>query len=75
MEINSQLDLSRLETRILSVGIDLSIIESLVNIIDCSMRDELEVNKIDVANLTVITKRMVKIAKNKFDRIENILNI
>ena len=75
MEINSQLDLSRLETRILSVGIDLSIIESLVNILDCSMRDELEVNKIDVANLTVITKRMVKIAKNKFDRIENILNI
>ncbi len=65
----------QLEKRMYSVGIDLTLIESLINFLDISMNDEIDVSKVDIANLTVVIKRLVKIVKAKYDRIERILNI
>lgn len=65
----------QLEERMYSVGIDLTLIESLINFLDISMNDEIDVSKVDIANLTVVIKRLVKIVKAKYDRIERILNI
>lgn len=58
-----------------SVGIDLTLIETLVKVMDCIIIDEYNITQVDIANLTIVIKRLLKIVKDKYDKIESCLNI
>ena len=65
----------KIENEIQSLGIDLTIIESLANIIEGTICEEYNINNVDIANLTIVLKRLIKIVKSKCDNIESYLNI
>ncbi len=65
----------QLEEDFHSVGIDLTLLESLVKVMDCSINDEYNISQVDIANLTIVMKRLIEILKTKYDKIESCLNI
>ncbi len=69
------IDIEQIETKMHSVGIDLTLIDSIIKYIDMSLNEEIDVSNIDVANLTIVLKRLVKILKSKYDKLERILNL
>ncbi len=70
-----QIDLDKIENRIISIGIDISLADSLVNFLNSSMVDVIEISEADRANLLVILKRILSSVKRKYERIEDILEI
>lgn len=70
-----QIDLDKIENRIISIGIDISLADSLVNFLNSSMVDVIEISEADRANLLVILKRILSSVKKKYERIEDILEI
>ena len=66
----------RLENKVRDLGIDITLMGSLVNFLVEGINDNSgQMKNIDIANLSEVIKRMVKIIKLKQDNIEKILNI
>ena len=69
MEINKQ----QLEKRIISIGTDITIIDSLINFLNLAIEDRADFSNYDVANLTIVIRNMVRIVKTKYDKLEQLL--
>ncbi len=65
----------KLEKKLHSIGIDITLIDSLVKFLDAAMSDDLDITDVDKANLTIVLKRIVKIIKSKYDSVEQLINI
>ena len=65
----------QLEEELHDIGIDLTILKSLANVMECSINDEYNISHVDVANLTIVMKRLIKLVKAKYDKVESFLNI
>ncbi len=75
MKENKINNIEQLESKIQSVGIDLTIIESLINVLNKCISEDSDVNRIDTENLVIILKRMICSIINKYDKIEAILDL
>ena len=75
MKSFSEKDFLNIENNVYSVGIQLSIITSLVKLLDIAMNDELDINEIDLANLTAILKEKIFEINEKYNKIECLLGI
>ena len=71
----SEKDFANIENNIYSVGIELSIVVSLVKFLDIAMNDELDINEIDRANLTVLLKEKICEINEKYNTIECLLGV
>ena len=71
MEINKQ----QLEKRIISIGTDITIIDSLINFLNLAIEDRADFSNYDVANLTIVIRNMIRIVKTKYDKLEQLLEI
>ncbi len=71
MEINKE----QLEHKIISIGTDLTLVDSLISFLSMGIEDKFELTNYDLANLTIVIKKMMKIIKSKYDKIEQILEI
>lgn len=65
----------QLEEEFHDVGIDLTLLESLAKVMDCSINDEFNISQVDIANLAIVMNRLIKSIKSKYDKIESFLNI
>ncbi len=65
----------QIEEELHDIGIDLTLIESIANVMECSINDEYDINQVDIANLLIVMKRLIKIVIDKYDKIECCLNI
>ncbi len=76
MEENNINYSEKLENKVRSLGIDITLVGSLVNFLVDGINDNSgQMKNIDIANLSEVIKRMVRIIKIKQDNIEKILNI
>ncbi len=75
MSENECVKIGEIEGKICSVGIDLALIDSLIKFMDIALNDKLDITNADMANWVVILKRLVKIVKSKYEKIENVLNV
>lgn len=76
MEENNINYSEKLENKVRSLGIDITLVGSLVNFLVEGINDNSgQMKNIDIANLSEVIKRMVRIIKIKQDNIEKILNI
>ena len=71
----SEKDFANIENNIYSVGIELSIVVSLVKFLDIAMNDELDINEMDRANLTVLLKEKICEINEKYNTIECLLGV
>ena len=71
----SEKDFANIEKNIYSVGIELSIVVSLVKFLDIAMNDELDINEMDRANLTVLLKEKICEINEKYNTIECLLGV
>ena len=71
----SEKDFANIENNIYSVGIELSIVVSLVKFLDIAMNDELDINEMDRANLTVLLKEKICEINEKYNTIESLLGV
>lgn len=74
MEDNA-LELEKVEKKIQSIGNDITIIDSLLNFLDLGMSSDYDLTNADLSNLTTVIKKMTKILKLKYERLEHLLNI
>ena len=65
----------QIEEKLHDIGIDLTLIESIANVMECSINDEYNISQVDIANLIIVMKRHIKIVKDKYDKMESCLNI
>ncbi len=75
MQEKKIIEIDKIENKIQSVGIDLSILNSLVNFLNYGIEDGSEFNNADIANLAIQISRMTKSIISKYDTIEQILDI
>ena len=71
MEINKQ----QLEKKIISLGTDINIADSLINFLNIAIEDNSNFSNYDIANLTIVIRNMIRIIKTKYDKLEQILDI
>ncbi len=70
-----QIDLDKIENKLISIGIDISLADSLVNFLNGSTVDVIEISETDKANLLVILKRILTSIKKKYEKIERIFEL
>ena len=75
MKTFSEKDFTNIENNIYSVGVELSIIASLIKFLDISMNDELDINELDRANLTALLKERINDINKKYNKIEYLLGV
>ena len=75
MKENKINNIEQLESKIQSVGIDLTIIESLINVLNKCISEDSDIKRTDLENLVIVLKRMICNIINKYDKIENIFEI
>ncbi len=75
MKENKINNIEQLESKIQSVGIDLTIIESLINVLNKCISEDSDINRTDLENLVIVLKRMICNIINKYDKIEAILDL
>lgn len=68
-------DFRQVEDKLKSIGIDLTIIESLINFLDAVINEEIDVRSDDLSNLVIVIKRMLRKIILKYDKIEHILDL
>ena len=71
MEINKQ----QIEKKIISLGTDINIVDSLINFLNIAIEDNSNFSNYDIANLTIVIRNMIRIIKTKYDKLEQILDI
>ena len=65
----------QLKNKVISIGTDITIVDSLVNFLEMGIEDKFDLNNYDLANLALVIQKMMKIIKSKQDKIEQILEI
>ena len=63
------------EETIYSIGVDIAMASSIVNYIDLSLNDNIDVSKMDIANLTLVLKKQISHIKDKFEQLECIFKV
>lgn len=74
MKKSKTINKKHIESKIQSIGIDLSLIESLAVFIDDGIANQ-NIKNSDIANLVVILNRLIKILKLKYDLLERVFDI
>lgn len=75
MKDKKQVNIEQLESKLQSIGIDLTIIESLINLLDIALSTESEVKRSDLENLVIVMQRLIRIIISKHDKMENLLEM
>lgn len=75
MKTFTEKDFEVIEENIVSIGVDLSIASSLAKFLNLALNDELDVNDMDLANLSNLLKKQIFEISNKYDKMECILGI
>lgn len=68
-------DTKIIEDKLLSIGLDISLIESIVSFVELGITNELEVEKSDLENLVIVLKKMIKNISDEYDKLENFFNL
>lgn len=71
----SENEFTNIEEKISSVGMDLSIITSLIKFLDLALNDDLGVSDMDLANLSSLLKQRIFDVNSKYDEIECLLGV
>lgn len=69
----SENEFTIIEEKISSVGMDLSIITSLIKFLDLALNDDLGVSDMDLANISSLLKQRIFDVNSKYDEIECLL--
>ena len=65
----------QLKNKVISIGTDITIVDSLINFLEMGIEDKFDLNNYDLANLALVIQKKMKIIKSKQDKIEQILEI
>lgn len=71
----SENEFTNIEEKISSVGMDLSIITSLIKFLDLALNDDLGVSDMDLANISSLLKQRIFDVNSKYDEIECLLGV
>lgn len=63
------------EETIYSIGVDIATASSIVKYIDLSLNDNIDVSKMDIANLTLVLKKQISHIKDKFEQLECVFKV
>lgn len=63
------------EEAICSIGVDIAMASSIIKYIDLSLNDNIDVSKVDVANLTLVLKKQIYHIKEKFEQLECVFKV
>ncbi len=69
-----KVDIEKLENDVHAIGNELTLAQTLVNFLECSLNGDFDLDNADNSNLVILQKRLLKNIINKYDRLENTLN-
>ena len=76
MQDTKKIDISKISESVQNIGIEITLIESLINFLRLGILDnETHMKKADIANLTKVIKEKISYLKNDYDKLENSLDI
>lgn len=75
MKTFTEKDFEVIEENIVSIGVDLSIASSLAKFLNLALNDDLDVNDMDLANLSNLLKQQIASITEKYDKMECTLGI
>ncbi len=75
MKTFTEKDFELIEENIVSIGVDLSIASSLAKFLNLALNDDLDVNDMDLANLSNLLKQQIVEITEKYDKMECVLGI
>ena len=75
MKKNKNGDNVLLAENVQSLGIDLDIVNSLLNFLYAEISENYEINKIDIENLVIVLKRMLNNISKTSEKIETLMKI
>ena len=71
----SEKDFADIENNMYSVGIELSLVTSLIKVLYLAMNAELDINRMDMANLAELLNEKICVVNEKYNKIENLLGV
>jgi len=76
MQETRKIDVSKIEDKILNIGIELTLLESLINFLRIGLLDcEINMKKSDIVNLAKVIQEKISNIKIDYDNLENSLGI
>lgn len=75
MKTFTEKDFEVIEENIVSIGVDLSIASSLAKFLNLALNDDLDVNDMDLANLSNLLKQQIAAITEKYDKMECTLGL
>ena len=65
----SEKDFADIENNMYSVGIELSLVTSLIKVLYLAMNAELDINRMDMANLAELLNEKIRVVNEKYNKI------
>ncbi len=65
--------INRITSKVQTVGINLSLVSSLINFLENGLLDEFNVSKIDTSNIVIVLKRLISIIIEDYGDIEELI--
>lgn len=65
--------INRIASKVQTVGINLSLVSSLINFLENGLLDEFNVSKIDTSNIVIVLKRLMSIIIEDYGDIEELI--
>lgn len=66
-------NINRITSKVQTVGINLSLVSSLINFLENGLLDEFNVSKIDTSNIVIVLKRLISIIIEDYGDIEELI--
>lgn len=65
--------MSKMSSKIQTVGINLSIVSSLINFLENGLQDDFNISKIDTSNIVIVLRRLISIIIEDYGNIEELV--
>lgn len=76
MQEVKKIDISKIDTKVQNIGVEIMLVESLVNFLNLGIsQQELLMKKTDIENLVLVIKEKIEEIKINQDKIEQVLDI
>ncbi len=72
---NLQNDNYEISDKVQSIGINLTLISTLINFLECGISDNYDLTNMDIENLVSVMKKMIKVTIKDYDELECCFNI
>lgn len=71
MKKTNNTDTDKMEEKVMAVGLNLSLLASLVNFLEYGITDTINFTNADISNLIVVMRRIISATRDEYEEIED----